>query len=466
MHKYAPFLSAFIGVTAASPLAARNNTTQPITFRDIPTSPDLQWTDCYGESHTCVNLEVPLDYSDPSAGSTNVAFLRWSTPNQPAKGDIIINPGGPGGSGVDFVLRALPKLIPSLGSSYNFVGMDPRGVNNSGPNIGVFKDTPALRDYYFLQYNQNFEPRSADSMNKLFVEAGAFGDFASEKLGPETKYANTPAAAQDMLRYIELLAESQGKPREEAKLDYYGVSYGSVLGTTFAAMYPERVGRMVIDGVMDVPEYYEGAWLKVIRQGDDSIRAFCDYCFEAGPKYCAFYGNASSADDIQCRLDAVLEDLEKNPIAVADPEILTFPAVLTHMDLRALMFASSYDSFGLYPALAMVFAELEARNGTTLAQAAGKGLMPPAECDGLSQEYSLAFTKFIIGCTDQMGRYKIDTLEKWEEYYAENEKLSRYLGPINSKLLTLQCRGLNWTPPESQKFYGMYSCLRFGGQCY
>ena len=120
-------------------------------------------------------------------------------------------------------------------------------------------------------------------MTELFVDAGAFGDFCFEKFSQMVDSANTPAAAQDMLYYIELLAESQGKPREEAMLDYYGVSYGSTLGTTFASPFPERVGRMIIDGVMDAKDYYIGDWAPGVPQGDEAVIGFLRSCFEAGP---------------------------------------------------------------------------------------------------------------------------------------------------------------------------------------
>jgi pimeloyl-ACP methyl ester carboxylesterase len=443
-------------IVTAGPLSPRNYT-NAASFKDIPPSPDLKWTPCYG-NFTCVNLEVPLDYENPTIGTTNVAFIRWSTPKQPAMGDIIMNPGGPGGSAVEFILSSLDKLTSNLGTSYNIVGMDPRGVNNSGPSVDCFKGEPAVRDYYNFRSHQQFEPRSNASMDRAFVDAGAFGDFCSVKLGDEVMYANTPAVAHDMLHYAELLAESKGQPREDAKLDYYGVSYGSALGTTFAALYPDRVGRMIIDGVMDVQDYYDGSWIPGIQQADDAIRGFCDLCFEAGPK-CAFYANDSSGDAIQARLDAILEDMERDPIPVSDLNAVQFPTVVSHMHLRSMLFSNSYDSFGTFPILAEVLAQLEARNGTLLAVASGEGFAMPAECDNVSAEYSFSLTKFFIGCTDQMGRYNISTTEEWYGYFGELVGLSRYLGAVWSKVMTLQCRSLRWSPPESQRFYGMCGFL-------
>lgn len=90
-------LAGLISVSIQSPVIQRDT---PSSFKDIPVTKDLSWTPCYG-NYTCVNLEVPLDYEDLAAGTTNIAFIKWAATKQPALGDIIFNPGGPGGRYVD-----------------------------------------------------------------------------------------------------------------------------------------------------------------------------------------------------------------------------------------------------------------------------------------------------------------------------------------------------------------------------
>lgn len=96
-------------------------------FQDVPITKDIQYIPCF-DSYTCTNIEVPLDYDKPSAGTTNIAFMKLSAAQQPALGDIIYNPGGPGGSAVGSLFDVGPKLIKLLGGSYNIVAMDPRGT--------------------------------------------------------------------------------------------------------------------------------------------------------------------------------------------------------------------------------------------------------------------------------------------------------------------------------------------------
>lgn len=125
-------LISLLGASAfASPLFPRqsdvsDNSTLG-TFEKIPISKDLNYVPCF-ENFTCARLEVPLDYQDPEIGSTHVALMRWNTPKQPAKGDIIFNPGGPGISAIDSLMALSTTLIRILGDQYNIVALEPRFV--------------------------------------------------------------------------------------------------------------------------------------------------------------------------------------------------------------------------------------------------------------------------------------------------------------------------------------------------
>lgn len=447
-----------LALAIASPLTIhQNNSTtngSDITFADIHITQDIQWVPCYGGNFTCVSLEVPLDYDDPTIGSTNIAFVKHAASAQPALGDMILNPGGPGGSGVGMVLD-YERWKPLLGQRYNLIGMDPRGVNNSGPNVDPLIDTPALRNEYATEMGFEYDSKSPAAVKKTWVHAGAYGDFASQKLSDDVNYVNTPAVARDMLHFTELAAGSRGESKEEAKLNFFGVSYGSILGTTFAQLFPDRVGHMIIDGVMDPSDYYDGVWKKSVTQGDDAVRTFASQCFEAGSK-CPFFANDSSSDAILRRLDAVLQDLEENPIGVSDPYWFDFPAVVNHMDLHGLILLSTYNSYERFPLLAHALAELQHRNATSLALLSSKGVNLPGDttCDAPTPAYNLALTKYITACNDMDGRYNISSIKKYQEYIDDLEDVSKYLGPPWARVMTLYCRKLRFSPPSSQKFAG------------
>ncbi|KAJ8114674.1 hypothetical protein OPT61_g3494 [Boeremia exigua] len=448
--KHVPAILGLVALVSASPISIRqnNSTTNSSadSFADVPVTKDLKWKTCMGGNFSCLNLEVPLDYEHPEIGNTNIAFLRYEASVQPALGDIIINPGGPGGSGVATLLK--PRGWTSmLGDRYNLIGMDPRGVNNSGPNVDPLVETPATRNNYAFELNFEFDPKSPVAVKNTFVHAGAYGDYASQKLTDDVNYVNTPAVARDMLHYVELLAESQGEDKTSAKLNFFGVSYGSILGTTFAQLYPERVGRMVIDGVMEASDYYDGAWTKSVNQADDAVRAFTSQCFDAGSN-CAFFANDTSPGAILQRLDTILRDIEQNPMSVAEPDLLATPTVLNHMDVRNLLLVSSYSSYANFPFLAQVLAELEQGNGTSLAVVSSKGTIQPAECDGTVPAYNIALSKFATACNDMDGRHNISSVEQFEDYIRELESVSTYLGAPWAKVMALYCRELQFSPPH------------------
>jgi len=465
LHRY-PIWAAFLATTtSATPLAAvkraSSNGTGTIaqSFRDVPSSPDLNYTPCFNPNFTCANLEVPLDYDNPDVGTTTIAFLKYESPKQPAKGDIIYNPGGPGGSPMEIMLPRIELLTMVLGDAYNIVGMDPRGVNNSGPNLDCFDGKPAIRDYYNGQaYDVN--ARSSESLDRYFEVSGGFGTWCSETLNQSANYANTPATARDMLRYAEKLAESRGEPIEDAKVNYWGTSYGSTLGVTFAQLFPERVGRFMVDAVANAEDHYFGRYAESILQADKAVQAFFRYCAEAGPK-CALFRNGtnSTANDIRQRVDAVLQDLEDNPIAVADPNAgIQFPVVVTHIDLRSQMLLAMYSPTTSWPTLAVGIAQLEEnRNATLLALASGKGIMPAAECDGISPEYNTVHSKLLIACNDNNKRAQVTTRESLTALFKETREVSTYVGDVWAAVIIPQCRNLKFAPPANQLLHSKLS---------
>ena len=91
----------------------------------------------------------------------------------------------------------------------------------------------------------------------------------------------------------------------QEKIQYWGMSYGTVLGATFAAMHPDRVGRIILDGVVDPADHYSGRWLTQLQDSDKIVTQFCAYCFEAGPTKCPFYTGPSPAD-VEARLTSIL----------------------------------------------------------------------------------------------------------------------------------------------------------------
>ncbi|GAB2802846.1 alpha/beta hydrolase [Streptomyces chlorus] len=180
----------------------------------------LQWVPCPDPSFQCTEVTVPLDYAHPDAGDLLLAASRKKATGDGARiGSLFVNPGGPGISAIDSLARGGADLFsPSVRASYDLVAMDPRGVQYSTPvNCKINALTPP-----------SFEQRA---------------NACARNAGQLLPHVGTLDAARDM----DVLRALMG----DDSLHYVGVSYGTYLGATYADLFPTRVGRMVLDGVVD-----------------------------------------------------------------------------------------------------------------------------------------------------------------------------------------------------------------------
>lgn len=197
----------------------------------------VTWDACWGQFE-CAEIEAPLDWENPSAGEVTLSMIR-SKVNRPL-GSLLVNPGGPGGSGVDYVVNAFTFLgTEKLRDSYSIVGFDPRGV---GESSAVTCSDRKLKDE--LLYAQSpHEYGSAADLARAEDLITQFAQNCAASSGEILPYVDTVSAARDLDLMRHLLGDEQ--------LNYLGFSYGTKLGATYAALYPDRVGRMVLDGAID-----------------------------------------------------------------------------------------------------------------------------------------------------------------------------------------------------------------------
>ncbi|KAJ7290748.1 Alpha/Beta hydrolase protein [Mycena rebaudengoi] len=285
-------------------------------------STDLKWVDCYS-IFQCARLEVPLDYSDRNVGNAALAVIRLpaNVSKEEYRGPVLFNPGGPGGSGVDALVGIGSSFRVLFGNQYDIVSFDPRGVSYSTP-IATFFKTNAER----ALWNAATPPEGSLNASGIF------------------KYMTTDNVARDML----LINQKLGFER----LKYYGVSYGSALGATFAALFPDKVERIIIDGVLDVNAWFKANLTIEATDADKVLQAFFDGCAAAGPELCAFYKPV---------LAALTASIRAKPVPVITP---TFYGVVDYTVLRLTLFDSFKMPYDLFPTVAESLAALESGNGT------------------------------------------------------------------------------------------------------
>jgi pimeloyl-ACP methyl ester carboxylesterase len=229
---------------------------------------------------------------------------------------ILGNPGGPGGSGISFLFELASFAVPILGSNFDLVSWDPRGIGYALPSANCTLSgnltTPALKRRAFDKiYGPELAPEYFE--NNYAVDYQAAKDCGSSIGGPQDAgpHMTTATVARDMISILDAYAESEeGKNCEEdaSLLNYWGISYGTIIGQTFASMFPDRVGRVVLDGVVDPDAWATGYPLTSITLTDDVFSTFFLYCSLAGPSLCPFY-TGTTPHDIYLRFETIVNQL-------------------------------------------------------------------------------------------------------------------------------------------------------------
>jgi pimeloyl-ACP methyl ester carboxylesterase len=197
---------------------------------------EIDWKSCY-QDFQCATLAVPIDYTKLSTGTFEIALLKYEARTSKKLGSLIVNPGGPGGSGVDYAYAAEYIFSPAILDRYDIVGFDPRGVSRSAP-IRCLSDKE-------LDANNNSDskPDNEKEFQQILSDTKKYVKKCKAKNKHLTAYS-TANAARDM----DILRETLG----DKQLNYLGKSYGTYLGTLYAHFFPDKIGRVVLDGAVDL----------------------------------------------------------------------------------------------------------------------------------------------------------------------------------------------------------------------
>ncbi len=230
-------------------------------------SQSLRWAGCGGAR--CASLKVPLDYASPGGASIEIAVVKVPAAKASKRiGSLVVNPGGPGGSGVDYARAADFIVGKGVRRSYDVVGFDPRGVARSAP-IDCLTD--AQLDTFL---GSDPTPDDAVEQREFAATADRFAQSCADKAGRLLAHVSTEDAARDM----DILRAALG----EEKLNYLGKSYGTFLGATYAGLFPKLVGRMVLDGVVAPDLTAEEINLGQAEGFEGATREWAAYCVSQG----------------------------------------------------------------------------------------------------------------------------------------------------------------------------------------
>lgn len=391
--------------TSSATTGGDTTTTTTAPFTPAP----LKWDDC-ARRLQCAELKVPLDYDNPANGTISLNVERRPADSKSRRiGSLLVNPGGPGVGGSYLAEQAENVYSPGLLERFDIVAWDPRGTGASSP-VDCVDD---LDPYFSLDPS----PDSPDERQALIDAAKKWDDACEQKGAGILPYVSTQDTAKDMHSIRQALGED--------KVSYFGFSYGSELGATFATMFPADVRAMVIDGASD-PTSFEVDSRQATVAIERTLNKALDAC--SNDETCPFgSGDAAGAfDQLWARIDA-------DPVPVsADGR----PAVGQGIALYGVL--STLYSQGSWPALYQALAELDAGNGDPMLDLYDQYLQ--RSDDG---SWSNAFEGLIaINCIDDPGPTDPDQIDKEAKAlgqiaprlgYASNENYPCAFWPVKPK---------------------------------
>ena len=377
----------------------------------------LAWMEC-GEDVFCTTVSAPLNWDEPEAATITLALARRPATGT-KQGSLLVNPGGPGESGFALVSDSSDAVDATLQKSFDIVGFDPRGV---GRSAAVTCYSPKEKDAYLYDITPGVLG-SDEWIAAKGASARAYAQACATNTGPLIAHVDSVSAARD----LDLMRAALG----DKKLNYLGYSYGTFLGTTYAGLFPHRVGRLVFDGI-------DNPWssaVSVDESGNDTsgkdsgsddpfelaLRAFMVSCLAGESKavdsaHCAFSG---TADGALAAVATMLTATSASPIRNADGRMLGGATLVSAV-------TNELYSLQSWPALNKMFLEVAAGNATTAFESADAANGRNSDGSYLSNS-SDAFRA--INCLD--GTSNSDA-SQMKQQAAEIVKASPIFGPYQT----------------------------------
>lgn len=351
-------------IPLASMLALLSPSAMATTATVTPPVPQLSWTDC-GNGFQCATARVPLDYDQPRGKTISLPLIRKPA-SDPANriGHLFFHEGG---TGLNVqAIRAFPPFVFDLFSRFDFIGFDQRGAGGSRPAIVACGPHPAFVAPL---------PKPASINERRFLQDvrdyGSRCEKRNRELLPHMSSAN-------VARDLDLLRAAVG----DDKLTYFGVSFGTTVGATYASLFPGRARALLLDSAMDVDGYLRrpiSEWRDYADSHEKVLQRFLAAC-AANPTGCGFGGR-----NPERALDRLLARLERQPMPSSDP---TVPGTLTADHVRVGMNIALRRRI-LWPVFSAGLAQAEAGNPTLLLDFVGDKIAASESDDFLTALYAV-----------------------------------------------------------------------------
>jgi len=386
---------------------------EPLTTLSQYQEQELNWRECY-QDYECAYLQVPIDYADLETGSYSLSLLRYKALDQDRRiGSLVVNPGGPGSSGINYAYNAEYIVSPEILKRFDIVGFDPRGVGESAP-IKCLTDSETDANF-----SADPKPDNAAELALLISDTSDFFAKCAERSNGIMHYGTLDSARDmDILR----------SALDDKKLNFLGKSYGTYLGTLYAKLFPETVGRFVLDGAVDPNSSNREAVLGQAIGFDLALEAFISDCLKFSD--CSLSGNL---DDARTEVVKLFKETSQKPLKSESGRLVTEGLVV----LGAA--SALYDSASDWPVLRKAFQEAALGNGDTFLKLADQYAGRAEDGKYLSNENDALP---VIDCLDHpevssLAKIKEGTIEfirkapVFGPYLAYSEITCRYFPNLN-----------------------------------
>ena len=444
------------GSTASTTGASTSQASAPQGLENFYNQ-DIDWQDCSDGTSPfqCGTVTVPLDYNNPGGQTITIALKKLPASDSDAEhGSLFINPGGPGASGIQDLEAQATALPEGLRAGYDVVGFDPRGVGQSTP-ITCWTDEDIHQVLTDAQNGKlsDIEPINRASSKTLSVQEKmdqGTADAAACAQHSEVPELLDHVGTRNVARDLDVLRAAS----KDTTLNYLGMSYGTHIGAVYADLFPDHVGRAVLDGAMDPSQRWTDGEAETTAFKEGVLRQYVEHC--QAQDSCPLTG---STDEAIAQLTTFVDGLDKNPLTAPDSNV-----TVNTQDATAIVQQYAVEKPDWEALTAMLNPAMNKRDGTLMVKA--KQSVPDLSPETTVEEaVSSANSEVMFGaviCNDYPDTG--GTVSDWDAQSAAEKKSYPFFGGTSNGL-DAYCRGWGHraqTPPQETHAEGSAPILVVG----
>ena len=418
---------------------------------------DIDWQDCSDGTSPfqCGTVTVPLDYGNPGGQTITIALKKLPASDGDAEhGSLFTNPGGPGGSGIRELEAQATALPEELRAGYDVVGFDPRGVGQSTP-ITCWTDEDISQGLTDAQNGKISDVVPSNTISSKSLSAQEKMDRGAADAAACAQHSEVPelldhVSTRNVARDLDVLRATSG----DATLNYLGVSYGTHIGAVYADLFPDRVGRAVLDGAMDPSQRWTDGEAEVTAFKESILRQYVEHCQTQDG--CPLTG---STDEAIAQLAAFVDGLDQAPLTAPDSNVTVNTQEATTIIQHYAVEKPDWDAL-----TAMLAPAMSNRDGALMVAAKQSTLASqlPTTAEQAVAGANTLFMSAAVICNDYPDT--ADTVSDWDAQAAAEKKTSPFFGGA-SHGLDAYCRGWGHraqTPPQETHAEGSAPILVVG----